>query len=319
MQNIDHSVFIHSHAIVEEGARIGARTRVWAFAHILPGAVIGEDCNLCDQTYIENDVKIGNRVTLKNGVYVPDGIRLADDVFVGPNAVFNDDRFPQSKQHPDSSARTYVDQGASIEANASISPGIRIGTNAMVRAGAVATQDIPPNAIVVGNPARIVAYVDTLSHESLAASSEISETTSQVRGVAVLELNHVADLRGDLCVAEWKTDIPFEPKRVFYVYNVPNVRVRGEHAHKECHQYLVCVHGSVSVVVDDGQNREEYRLDRPWIGLHIPPHVWSIQYKYSSDGVLMVFASHKYNPDDYIRDYNEFLQATKGTTPEIRR
>lgn len=170
------------------------------------------------------------------------------------------------------------------------------------------TRDVPPSAIVVGNPARIVGYVDATSHGSLVNGSEISETAPLVKGVAIHKLNHVDDLRGDLCVAEWQTDIPFEPKRVFYVYNVPNVRVRGKNAHKQCHQFLVCVRGSVAVVVDDGHNREEYSLDRPWIGLHIPPRVWGIQYKYSSDAVLMVFASHRYDPDDYIRDYDEFLR-----------
>lgn len=308
MKNIHSETFVHEKAIIEEGATVGARTRVWAFVHILPGAVIGEDCNVCDHVFIENDVTLGDRVTLKCGVYLWDGICLADDVFVGPNATFTNDKLPRSRQHPESFARTNIDQGASIGANATILPGLRIGTNAMVGGGAVVTRDVPPNAIVVGNPARIVGYVDTASRGSLVAGPEITEMASQVKGVAVHKLNHVDDLRGDLCVAEWQTDIPFEPKRVFYVYNVPNVRVRGEHAHKQCHQFLVCVRGSVAIVVDDGHNREEYSLDRPWIGLHIPPRVWGIQYKYSSNAVLMVFASHRYDPDDYIRDYDEFLR-----------
>lgn len=308
MKNIHSEAFIHEKAIIEEGATVGARTRVWAFAHILPGAVIGGDCNVCDHVFIENDVTLGDRVTLKCGVYLWDGICLADDVFVGPNATFTNDKLPRSRQHPESFARTNIDQGASIGANATILPGLRIGPNSMVGGGAVVTRDVPPNAIVVGNPARIVGYVDATSHGSLVNGSEISETAPLVKGVAIHKLNHVDDLRGALCVAEWQTDIPFEPKRVFYVYNVPNVRVRGEHAHKQCHQFLVCVCGSVAVVVDDGYNREEYSLDRPWIGLHIPPRVWGIQYKYSSNAVLMVFASHRYDPDDYIRDYDEFLR-----------
>lgn len=308
MNNIHSEAFIHEKAIIEEGATVGARTRVWAFAHILPGAVIGEDCNVCDHVFIENDVTLGDRVTLKCGVYLWDGICLADDVFVGPNATFTNDKLPRSRQHQESFARTNIDQGASIGANATILPGLRIGPNSMVGGGAVVTRDVPPNAIVVGNPARIVGYVDATSHGSLVNGSEISETAPLVKGVAIHKLNHVDDLRGDLSVAEWQTDIPFEPKRVFYVYNVPNVRVRGEHAHKQCHQFLVCVRGSVAVVVDDGHNREEYSLDRPWIGLHIAPRVWGIQYKYSSNAVLMVFASHRYDPDDYIRDYDEFLR-----------
>lgn len=312
MNNVHLEVFVHKNAIIEEGATVGARTRVWAFAHILPGAVIGEDCSICDHTFIENDVRIGNRVTLKCGVYLWDGICLADDVFVGPNATFTNDKFPRSRQHPESFARTNINQGASIGANATILPGLKIGSKAMVGAGAVVTHDVPSNAIVVGNPAHIVGYVDTPSKNALHARQEATVESSVVDGVKLYDMKHVQDLRGDLCVAEWEKDIPFKLARVFFVYNVPNARVRGEHAHKECHQFLMCVKGSLAIVVDDGKAREEFILDQPWIGLHVPPKVWSIQYKYSSDAVLMVFASHKYDPDDYIRDYDEFLKLTRA-------
>lgn len=89
-----NSKFIHSHALVDENVSIGAGTRIWAFAHILPGARIGKDCNICDNTFIENDVSLGERVTIKCGVYLWDGIRLANDVMVGPNATFTNDEFP---------------------------------------------------------------------------------------------------------------------------------------------------------------------------------------------------------------------------------
>lgn len=312
MNNVHSEAFIHENAIVEEGATVGAKTRVWAFAHILAGAVIGEDCNVCDHVFIENDVTLGDRVTVKCGVYLWDGICLADDVFVGPNATFTNDVLPRSKQYPESFSRTNIDRGVSIGANATILPNLRIGSNAMVGAGAVVTSSVPPNAIVVGNPARIFGYADTRSREILTTSSEIDQAASQVKGVAVHKLKHVDDLRGDLCVAEWEKDIPFCPARVFFVYNVPNARVRGEHAHKECHQFLVCVKGSLAVVVDNGKVREEYILDRPWIGLYLPPKIWGIQYKYSRDAVLMVFASHSYNADDYLRDYDQFLEFVKA-------
>jgi UDP-2-acetamido-3-amino-2,3-dideoxy-glucuronate N-acetyltransferase len=129
-----------------------------------------------------------------------------------------------------------------------------------------------------------------------------------VRGVRLIHLRHVEDMRGDLCITEWHRDLPFVPRRVFVVYNVPSARVRGEHAHKECHQCLVCMQGSVSVVVDDGDNREEHVLDQPWVGLYLPPRIWGIQYKYSRDALLMVFASHEYDAADYIREYEEFLR-----------
>lgn len=305
------SFFPHEKAIVEEGATVGSGTRIWAFAHVLPGAVIGEDCNICDHTFVENQVTIGNRVTVKCGVYLWDGLELKDDVFIGPNVTFTNDKFPRSKKYLESYPKTLVDRGASIGANATILPGLRIGSNAMVGAGSVVTRDIPPNAIVRGNPARIIGYVDTPSH--IPEKRPIAESLElRVPGVSLRELKHVDDLRGDLCVAEWEKDIPFSPKRVFFVYGVPDVRVRGEHAHRECDQFLVCVHGSVAVVVDDSAVREEVILDKPWLGLHIPPMVWCIQYKYSKDAVLMVFASHQYDSSDYIRDYDQFLEAARA-------
>jgi acetyltransferase-like isoleucine patch superfamily enzyme len=155
----DLNYFIHELACVET-KNIGGGTRIWAFAHILPRAIIGEDVNICDHTFIENDVIVGNRVTIKCGVYLWDGIRLEDDVFVGPNATFANDKFPRSRQYLDKVLETIIKQGASIGANATILPGIVIGKNAMVGAGAVVTHDVPDNALVVGNPARIIKIVD---------------------------------------------------------------------------------------------------------------------------------------------------------------
>ena len=148
---------IHPQAICES-SRIGKGTRVWAFAHILPGAQIGEDCNICDGVFIENDVQIGNEVTIKNGVQVWDGVRLGHRVFVGPNATFTNDRFPRSKQYPDKFAQTTIQDDASIGANATILPGVKIGRGAMVGAGAVVLRDIPARAVVAGNPARVIGY-----------------------------------------------------------------------------------------------------------------------------------------------------------------
>lgn len=138
---------------------IGQKTKVWQYSVIFPQAVIGENCNICAHTIIENDVQIGNNVTIKSGVYVWDGITLEDNVFVGPSVTFTNDKTPRSKQYPDEFLKTIVEQGASIGGNATILPGIRIGRNALVGAGAVVTKDVPENAIVVGNPAIIKGYV----------------------------------------------------------------------------------------------------------------------------------------------------------------
>ena len=127
-----------------------------------PAPASARDCNICDHVFIENDVVVGDRVTVKCGVQLWDGLRVEDDVFIGPNATFTNDPFPRSKQRPPSlRARRWSAQGASIGANATILPGLEIGRGAMVGAGAVVTRIVPPNAIVVGNPARIVGYVDS--------------------------------------------------------------------------------------------------------------------------------------------------------------
>jgi acetyltransferase-like isoleucine patch superfamily enzyme/dTDP-4-dehydrorhamnose 3,5-epimerase-like enzyme len=316
-------VFVHAQGLCES-KNVGAGTRVWAFAHVLPGAVIGKGCNICDQTFVENDVVIGDRVTIKCGVQVWDGVRLEDDVFVGPNATFTNDRFPRSKQYPEAFLETRVCRRASIGANATILPGVTIGQNAMVGAGAVVTRSVPPNAIVAGNPARIVGYVD--SHRSARPAASAPAPDAQAEGVrrtsvgevTVHRLKLVKDLRGNLSVGEFPTDLPFAPKRYFLVFDVPSAEGRGGHAHRRCHQFVVCVKGSCSVVVDDGREREEVRLDAPNLGLHLPPMTWGIQYKYSSDAVLLVFASEPYDPADYIRDYDSFLAATHDAPPGSR-
>jgi len=148
-------MMIHPLADVQS-ARIGEGTRIWQFTVVLPGAVIGRDCNFCAQVFVENDVTVGDRVTVKNGVQLWDGVTLEDDVFVGPNVTFTNDPFPRSGRRPAAYSRTLVKKGASIGANATILPGIVIGERALVAAGSVVTRDVPPGKLVMGNPARIV-------------------------------------------------------------------------------------------------------------------------------------------------------------------
>ena len=303
--------FKHPQALVESQS-IGDATRVWAFAHILAGARIGGDCNICDHVFIENDVRIGDRVTIKCGVQVWDGITIEDDVFIGPNVTLTNDLFPRSKRYPEKFTRTVIRKGASIGANATILAGITIGQDAMIGAGAVVTKDVPPHAIVTGNPARITAYATpSRPRETPAAASppasEQPRRSSMVKGVTIYSLPLITDLRGSLTFAEYGQFLPFIPKRFFMVFDVPSKEIRGEHAHKALHQFLVCVKGSCAVVVDDGRNIEEIILDAANIGIHVPPLVWSIQYKYSPDAVLLVLASERYEAGDYIRDYDQYL------------
>jgi acetyltransferase-like isoleucine patch superfamily enzyme/dTDP-4-dehydrorhamnose 3,5-epimerase-like enzyme len=313
---------IHPLADVQSKS-IGDGTTIWQFVVVLPRATIGRDVNVCSHCFIENDVVIGDRVTIKNGVQLWDGLRIGDDVFVGPNVTFTNDKFPRSKQHPERFLETRIDDGASIGGGAVILPGLTVGKGAMVGAGAVVTQSVPPYAIAVGSPARIIGYVENRKGSPAAAASRATfsqEPTSTRVGVGEVTLHRlrlVPDMRGDLTAGEFLREIPFTPKRYFAVFNVPSVKTRGQHAHRRCHQFLLCVHGSCAVVVDDGRNREEILLDSPDKGIHLPPMVWGIQYKYSADAVLLVFASDYYDPADYIRDYAEFTALVRSSTQPV--
>jgi UDP-2-acetamido-3-amino-2,3-dideoxy-glucuronate N-acetyltransferase len=306
------STFVHSTADVQSTS-IGEHTRIWQFVVVLPGARIGEQCNVCSHCLIENDVEIGDRVTIKSGVQLWDGLRVQDDVFIGPNVTFTNDRFPRSKQHLREPLRTTIEKGASLGGGAVILPGVSVGAGAMVGAGAVVTRSVPPNAVVVGNPARIVGYVGAANEPiatSDASSGPGSKVATRVKGVTLHRFPLISDIRGSITVGEFERSVPFAVRRYFMVMNVPSVETRGEHAHKRCHQFLICVKGSCSVVADDGINREEFQLGGPDLGLYLPPMVWGIQYKYSADAVLLVFASDYYDHSDYVRNYNDFLALT---------
>lgn len=142
-----------------QSKNIGKDTNVWQYVVILEKAVIGSNCNICSHCFIENDVTIGDRVTIKCGVQIWDGITIKDDVFIGPNVTFTNDNFPRSKKHKEPE-RTVIEKGASIGANATILCGITIGQNAMIAAGAVVTKDVPPNTLVMGNPAKVTGNID---------------------------------------------------------------------------------------------------------------------------------------------------------------
>ncbi len=150
--------FVHEKAIVET-TKIGDRTRIWAFVHILPGAIIGKNANICDQCFIENDVEIGDNVTIKSGVHIWDGAKIEKNVFIGPSVTFANDRFPRSKNTDFQKEHILLKEGCTIGANATLLPGITIGRHAFVGAGSVVTKNVPEYVLVYGNPAQSHGYI----------------------------------------------------------------------------------------------------------------------------------------------------------------
>ncbi|MDX7688322.1 acyltransferase [Aeromonas caviae] len=152
---------MHIHSLSDvQSETIGEGTRVWQFSVILKNAKIGAECNICAHTLIENDVTIGDRVTVKSGVYIWDGTTIEDDVFIGPCVAFTNDKMPRSKIYPEQFSCIRLKQNCSIGANATLLPGITVGRHAMVGAGSVVTKDVPDYAVVVGNPAKVIRYIE---------------------------------------------------------------------------------------------------------------------------------------------------------------
>jgi UDP-2-acetamido-3-amino-2,3-dideoxy-glucuronate N-acetyltransferase len=247
-------------------------------------------------TAIVQTSELGARCIVREYASVDVEVSLGDDVEVGPGA-----RILRSVR---------IDRSATIGANATLLTGSSVGRGAVVAPGSVVESDVPPWAIVRGSPARIVGYVDSLptASSTTVLDAAIEEpTATAVAGVVLHPLTRARDLRGSLAALEF-TALPFVPRRVFAVYGVPDESVRGAHAHRECAQLLVCVSGEVSAIADDGTTRQEFRLTNPTVGLLVPPLTWSMQYGYSPDAVLVVLAELPYDPHDYIRDYEEFVE-----------
>src|ERR1700744_1179148 len=152
-------VYIHPLADVQT-ASIGKGTRIWQFAVVLPGARIGENCNLNCHTFVEGDVVIGHNVTVKAGAYLWNGLVVEDDVFIGPNVTFTNDRYPRSKRYPDAFQQTRLSKGCSLGAGAIVLGGVTIGASALVAAGSLVTRDVPDYALVKGSPAAVCGWVD---------------------------------------------------------------------------------------------------------------------------------------------------------------
>src|SRR5262245_33788580 len=228
-------------------------------------------------------------------------MRFGDQIFVGPNASFSNDPFPRSQARPASFIQTIVEGHASIGANATILPGLRIGYGAMIGAGAVVLNDVPARSIVVGNPGRVVGYAEANELDA----PVLDRMSTNRNGPHLIQFQSHLDARGRLTAVEGQS-IPFVPKRFYYIDQVMAATARGAHSHRRCHQLLIALAGQMKAVVDDGQSAYVLPLTRPEMGLYLPPMIWSMQFSYSIGAVSLVIASEPYDPNDYITDYAEF-------------
>lgn len=279
---------------IHPSVTMGAGCQIHASAVVGAGVRMGDDVHLGPGVVLEGPCAIGDRCVLEAGSVVGPG--TAED-----------------------SGDLVIEQDARLAAGAIVRGALVVAGGARVQAGAVVQRSVPPHAIVAGNPAQIIGYVPSFGGEGTDATAatggvfpNIGAIATRVRGVTLHRLPRILDLRGNLSVGEFGRSVPFDPKRYFLVFGVPNAEIRGEHAHRTCKQFLVCARGSCSVVADDGSNREEFALDDPAVALYLPPLTWGIQYKYSADAVLLVFASEFYDNAEYIRDYAEFQRLAQG-------
>jgi acetyltransferase-like isoleucine patch superfamily enzyme len=286
-------------------AVIAASSLVSPLARVSSGACLGA------HAVVEAGAQIGEGAQIGDGVHIGADVLVGPDVRIGPHAVVLG-----AEESSAGAAKTELRKGVRVGASATLLAGVLVEANAVVRPGSVVTRSVPAGAIVEGNPATITGYVDTASglHHPVVAMAPTGRAPSEptiVNGVTVHHFPVIPDLRGNLTVGEFERQIPFAPLRYFMVFGVPSREIRGEHAHLRCHQFLICVRGSCAVVADDGQRRVEVVLDSPSRGLYLPPMTWGVQYKYTPDAMLLVFASHHYEPDDYVRDYSRFLDLAR--------
>lgn len=262
------------------------------------------------------DNLVPKAVSIHPTAWIHELLEIEDGATIGPGVIFV----------PGGNIKTIIRNNVEIGAGSVIGSGIEIGYGACISPGSVVMQSVPSNALVEGNPAIVIGYKRAGEAEQINNNIKVSDRLVAVENddfsgegkislgvddAALYFRQNFKDLRGSLIVGDFLQDFPFVPTRYFMVYDVPSEKLRGEHAHKECHQFLICIHGKCHALVDNGEKRKEILLDNPQVGLYMPPMLWGTQYKYSKDAHLLVFASHAYNPEDYIRSYESFLKCKK--------
>lgn len=299
---ISPSAVIHSTAR-SEAAVVGPDTVIGAEAHLGPAVTVGSRCVLEEGTQLHGEVRLGNRVYLGRGVQILGPAVIGDDVRIGDGVVI--------RESP-SGTPTVLGSGSIIGARAAVSGGVSVGEQALVDDGTTVSSPVADYARV-GGPEGIeqprAGVVPTGSR--LGRSVSVGEMGAGDIGVGhtrLVSLVDAVDSRGKLVAAEAAKHVPFTLQRFFTVSAVPPGERRGIHAHFACHQFLLAVNGSVHCTVADGESVRDIVLDVPSVALHMPPLTWGTQHSFSPDAVLLVIASHAYDPDDYIHHWDRFIK-----------
>ena len=266
----------HESALVENSI-VGDGSAVGMGSILRNGVRTGEGCLIGDYVVLEGPVEIADGVKIETHSYLRGPVTVKRSVVVGAHATV-------------------------------IGPAV-IAEFAVVEPGSVVNKNVPAHAVVSGNPARIVRYQNAVAGaSSLPHTPPINGVAkTKVPGVTLHQLPLFEDLRGNLSFGEVERHIPFPVRRYFLTFDVASEEARGEHAHRTLSQFLICVHGRVHIVADNGKELEEFILDRPNTAVAISPMIWSVQYRFSQGAVLLVLCSDFYDPGDYIRDYAQFL------------
>jgi UDP-2-acetamido-3-amino-2,3-dideoxy-glucuronate N-acetyltransferase len=297
-------------SVVDSGCVIGVG------AIIRNGVKLGKNCIVGDYTILDGAITAADSVVIASHCSLRGPATIEAGVQFGPNTSIS-----SSNDQP-----VTIRELAIIGAHSTIAGPLVIAERAVIDPGSVVTRNVPANVVVAGNPAKIVRYQH--SRSTIARHLEHAEpgtiVSSAVRGVSTHHLPMIEDLRGNLSFGEAQRHVPFEIKRYFLTFEVVSEEARGEHAHRSLKQFLICVHGRVNIVADDGRAWEEIVLDRPNVAVYLPPMVWGLQYRFTTDAVLLVLCSEPYDPGGYIRSYAEFLDLVKRGSgvpaePEMER
>lgn len=253
-------------------------------------------------SYVAPTATVGAGAVIEPAAFVGDGCTLGQRVVVESRASVHCAQ--------GSAAATMIGDDVRIGAGSVVSGPLNVGRGAVIRPGAVVTEHVPAHAIVEGNPGVVIGYTTADQLDvPIVAPPDDPLTTVDVCGATLIRLPEYADLRGSLSVIQSGAGLQFLPERVFFTYGVANRRVRGSHAHRTLHEVLIAVGGDITVVVDDGIRRAQVILDSPALALHVPPMLWLTQYAFSSTATLAVLASDVYDESDYIREYDQYLEA----------